>query len=191
MLKNIIDQLNVLLLATNYFEQLYCLAELVKDGKGDTRPLLYDTKGEFVQVNNFDFYNGMGYWRKNGDVNISVVDDERQVTACATILEYQFPLKFVCCIPKDKLPIDDQYTDDGIANEMLIALSGNNNTIKTAINAIKVNVIPQRYTSNNQEILSGEYPGIEVVDINYKFSYLSLDFNVQVLINKTCINPNC
>ena len=190
MLKEIIDLLNVGLLATNYFEQLYCLAELIKRGDG-SRPVLYSSQGEFTQVNDFDNYNGLGYWRKNGDVNIGEVDQALNTVSCATFLQYDFPLKFVCCIPKDKLPIDDQYTDDDIANEMIVALSGNNNPAKTAIKAQSVRVFAQKYTSNNQEVIAGEYPGMDNVDINYKFAYLSIDFNIQVIINKNCIQSRC
>lgn len=190
MLKEIIDILNSNLQLTNYFEQLYCLAELVKRGDG-SRPMLYSGKGEFQQVNDFDNYNGLGYWRKNGDVNISEAGEERRTASCATFLQYEFPLKFVACIPKDKLPVDDQYTDDDIANEIIVALTGNNNPAKTAIKAQSVNVQAQKYTSNNQEIISQEYSGIDDVDINYKFAYLSIDFNIVVIINKNCIQSNC
>lgn len=191
MLKSIIDILNINLNATNYFEQLYCLAELVKNAEDKFRPMVYSGAGEFTQVNDFDHYNGMGYWRKNGDVSINDTTIESSMVSCATFLQIQYPLKFVCCIPKSKLPIDDQYTDDDIANAIIQSISGNNNTIKTSVKAQSARVVPEKYTSNNYEIISGEYQGIEKVDINYKFAYLSIDFNVVLIINKNCIPNNC
>ena len=191
MLKSIIDYLNVELTTTNLFEEIYCLAELVKNSEDKFRPMVYSGKGEFVQVNDFDFYNGMGYWRKNGDVSINDITSESSLVSCATYLQIQYPLKFVCCIPKDKLPLDDQYTDDDIDNDIIGIISGNNNPIKTAIKAQSVRVVPEKYTSNNYEIISTEYQGIDSVDINYKFAYLSVDFNVVVVINKNCIPKNC
>lgn len=189
MLKSIIDTLNGTLLATNYFEKLYCLSELVKDATGSVRPMQYIALGEYEQVNDFDYYNGVGYWRKTSDVSVSPYDNP--MVSCSNIVQIVYPLKFVCAIPKAKLPIDDQYTDDSIANEVMIALSGNNNAMKGLIKAQSVNVVPLKYTTDNQVILASEYPGIDIKDIDYKFAYLSFDFDVQVIINKNCIQNNC
>lgn len=188
-LESIISALNAALLPSNYFEQLFCLAELIKGSDDKSRPMIYSGNGQYSQVNNFDNYNGMGYWRKSGDVS-SAIDNSTSMRACDDQIRYRYPLKFVCAIPRAKFVKDDQYTDDRVTDKLIATLAAQNSAIKATIGAKLVSILPQKYTTDNKSIVAAEYSGLWS-DINYKFSYLSIDFEIEVLISKSCIPDQC
>src|SRR3972149_4896556 len=104
MLQQIIPYLNTYLAASKYFEKNFGLIEIVKDAKGKESPKEYCNNGEWKDVSNIDNWNGLSYWRKNGD--ISQEEFENNIS-CDKFLRINTPLKLICAIPKKKAAADD------------------------------------------------------------------------------------
>lgn len=190
MIETIIESLNSKLSALDYWEKQYCLTELFKSADGITRPMLYDTSGQLINTNNFDHWNGMLYWRKNGDV-ASVIDNEKKMSGSCSWIKFSFPLKIVSIIPKKKLSKDDAYSDDRVALAIIKTLTGPDTVLKSELKAAFATVKPEKYITDNSAILSAEYDGINITDIRYNFSYVSVEIEVEVLIDSRCIPDEC
>lgn len=189
MLEKIITYLNVLLEGTNYFERVFELAELVQDAKGKITPKAYCTKSNWEEVTKPDKYNGLAYWRKNG--NISVENSAESFPACGFEMVINYPMKFVCFVPKSKLQKDDCYSDDRIAETIIKTLTLSDATLKKQVGAKLLETSVSSFTTDNKVIIGEEYDGVEFTNIRFKYSYLSIDFNFKIIINKSCLTTNC
>jgi hypothetical protein len=190
MLSNIINSLNTSLQETGLFAKLFCLCEPIRNANGVSAPMEYTGKGQYKQVSNFDKYAGMGYWRKQGFVSVSAVQDANS-PACDYLQEFTYGLRFVGAIPISNLSIDDIYSEDRICEVIIKNVIKQSTSLKYAIQAKKVEVTTGGYETNGNVILAQEYDGIEKVDVNYKFKYFSIGFDVKVLIKKDCIIETC
>lgn len=187
MISNIIPYLNGQLDTTAYFEQLFELCELIKDSKGKVRPAFW-CKKEWSEINDFDKYDGMGYWRKRSDVTIEEVESQ---VSCSINIDVTIPLKFVAIVPRKKSSADDAYADDRMARTIMKVLTENNQSLRTAIGAKKIKINTNSWSNDNQVILSEEYEGIDITDIRYKFMYLSLDVDIVITAAKDCLKDEC
>lgn len=192
MIETIIPALNIMLETTNYFEKQFELVEQVVKQTRDGNvfiPAQYCSFGQFEDVNDFDNYNGISYWRKNGDV--SFVDaDEDSFVSCSNLMDVNIPLKLIAIIPRTKLKTDDAYSDERTATRIIKTLSGKNSALKTSLNAQWVDIIPNSYTTDNKQILNEEYNGIDI-QIRHEFVYLSVNITIDIRINKKCIIAEC
>jgi len=177
------------LIDTGYLTKYFPLVELKPDGE-ITKPVYYTRNGNYTPMpNNLDNYNGVAYLRQNG--NPSSSEDENPNVACGIQLRVNYPLRFVFCIPREKLPIDNAFAADMLVNDLLRILTGKNGQLKQSLSAVTAVLLPESWTTNSVEVLGEEYEGIKAVDVNYKFIYGAINFTANVLINKNCLPVMC
>lgn len=179
MLKEIICHLVDKVQATDYFEKVFPFVELLAKG-----PAEYIGKGQYSDVTRFDHYNGMAYFRKNGDAITSRL--ERDGVPCGMWLNIETPMRMVACVPKAKLEEDDAFADEYIAETFTKVLSFEGGALVSDIKASYLSSIPVRVVTDNKSVLSQEYDGT-LEEINFSYAYLAIDFNVTVQIKSDCI----
>jgi hypothetical protein len=189
MLEKIIEYLNLKLKLTKYFEHNYSLAEIRKSSDNKDRPVIYDSKGNAIDINNLSKYYGVSYFRKN-DISISF-DSADLHPANGNTLIVNFPLRLVVAIRKSELTKDDNYSEDRVAQTIIKQLSDNTSDLRKLINAKAVRVSVANYSTNNNAILGQEFSGFNQFDIDYSIAYLSFTVNVEVRATKSCIESEC
>lgn len=170
--------------ALNLFEAVFSMADVITDGT-KSYPAIYCSNGSYDRVNNdFSSYSGLCYFRMSGEVGNVEVDSD---VSCDTVRQITYPIKMVCAIPKTKLG-DDRFSDDRLASSVAAALSGKTTVLRKTLNARLVEIVIGNSEHDNQKIIASEYTGIELVDVDYKLSYLSVEFSVAITINNDCID---
>lgn len=170
-----------------FFNNIYAIADRVNDGT-KTYPAFYKGEGNYIPIE-YDTTNGMCYFRKNGKPAFSNVTDESQrTTSCSNVIyDIRYPVKLVCLIPKSKAVCDGGFADDYFADIIISNVTGV--SLATAFNARSAKFIASGYESDNIKILQEEYSNHkEITDINYRWSYLSIDFNLEITIDKQCLD---
>jgi hypothetical protein len=126
--------------------------------------------GEYKSVLD-DSKRGLMYFRLNG--KITAGRNQIQITSCSSdITELIYPVKQVVLIEKDKLNCED---DEDIFKWVV------GKTIESGMQF-------QAADLNSISVLSGEYSNWrEIVDIDYRYSYISIDWNVLVSVNLNCL----
>jgi len=188
MLEAIIPYLNAFLKATKYFEKNLGLVEIITDPKGKASPKEYCSGGEWKEVSNFDKYNGVSYWRKDGDQTQEEIESD---VSCDKFLRLNIPLKLIVATPKKRTKKDDAYSDERIANDIIKILVHSAALLKPTLKARRINITVPSYDTNNTTVFNGEYSNVGRTDINYKWSYLSLNVLVVIEIKKDCMNNSC
>lgn len=170
------------------FEKVYPLAEQ-KEVEGRTVLASYIGKGEYEYITNFDNYNGVAYFRKTEDTEIS--RSEIGDIACGTLLNIRYPLRFVCCIRRDQLPEDCAFSDDSFAYQIIQELTDVTPTFKSALKAVQASSRAVSFSTDRKKILNQELPGNDIIDINYQYSLIAIEFNVTIDIDQNCILTPC
>lgn len=188
MFRRIIEYLQSKLLSTDYFQKVWTLCVLKESGD-KKEPLHYIGKGNYESVRNFDHFNGSAYFRKNGDITI-IKADEETTRSCQDAIRITFPVKAIICIPREKVRFDDEYADDLTAQSIMRLLASKSTHIRNQIRAFKVSVLVTKYSTDTLRILNEEISPVEN-DINYNLIYMSMDLNIEVVIDKNCIEDEC
>lgn len=188
MFKRIIEYLQSKFLSTDYFEKVWTLCVL-KEGDGKKEPFHYIGKGNYESVRNFDHFKGSAYFRKNGDITIVKAEEEIS-RSCQDAVRITFPVKAIICIPRDKVKFDDEYAEDLTAQSIIKLLASKSTHIRNQIKAFKVSVLATRYSTDTLRILNEEISPV-TTDINYNLIYMSIDLNIEVVIDKNCIEDEC
>ncbi len=184
MIQNTITTLNTAINALDYFEKQFELVERVRTGD-KIYPAPYCTDGEYQPIN-FDNFNGVSYWRKTAPVSIS--EDDAEI-ACNDVLAFNYPLRLVGAIKKEKLSKDDAYSEERVIQTIISNVTGSNKVIKGLIKAKSVFIRPTSHDDDALRILQTEYS--EVDNINYNFAYFRIDFDVIINIRENCIPNEC
>lgn len=188
MIKQTIEFINCQLSSLGYFEKVYSLCEIIT--KGDkTFPAQYNSNGEYLQINNFDKYNGVSYVRKDGDVSISEADDT--LRSCNNLSNVSIPLKIVSIIPRKKIDIDNNFSEEIVAQTLIKSLITKSGDFKTLLSARSAKILVSSYSTDSVKILSEEYSGLSKKDVNYKYIYLSLSINANAFISNECLIQDC
>lgn len=191
MFEQIIDYLVSKIQQSGYFEQVFSMVELIVNGEGKIKPAQYTGKGQYEDVNNFDNYNGIAYFREKDAQNVQQITSINGVP-CKEVLQITYNLRMVACIPKSKLKHDDMFTDERVSKTLMSLIVNNGGVIKSAINARSLTSIPYSVIKDNQRILREEYSGYnKLKDINYNLSYHAIDFYVTVQIDSSCVVTEC
>lgn len=189
MLEKLLDFLNAKITEQNLFGKVYCLAELVTDASGNKAPKAYVTKGQWETVSDIDKSKGLCYWRQTGDVDVSI--NNTGSIPCNEELTFTYPLRLIASMPKKALNTDDAYSDHRIAESLIALFINNTSGLKITIGAKMVGINAAGYSVNGEQIFSQEYSGLTKKDLDYKFSYISIDVTMKVIINKSCLTTNC
>ena len=192
MIKEIIDQLNTQLATTNYFEKQFTLCDIVYNADGSSRPAEYCEGGSYNEVSNFTDYNGMSYIRRNGKTRMAIITRADIPNVCGNdLIEITFPLILIAFVPKEKSSVDNNYTDDEIALTIMKELNGTNFPLKKTLKAKFVEINVQGWEVDNNTILNAEYNPPPLLDMDYSYSYLSMELDVHLFIRQSCIVTEC
>jgi len=147
----------------------------------------------YIDVQNFD-KNGIGYIRKTSNVRIELDTSVVKITSCQEdMLSYAtmtYPLRLVVAIPKDKLE-DSPLVDDILVADLMGALQGDYFSTANDMDATSVRLLINSYDTNSLSIWSSENKGVIFDEsVVYRFSYVAIDFNVQIKGKLTCLQ-NC
>lgn len=188
MIEILISYFNTRIDGLKYFAERISLCELIREDGEETKsfPAQYTGEGEYKQVSDFDFSDGVCYWRKNGDVGESESDME---IGCTTVFERTIPLKLICI--KSKSLNDNAYLSDNIVEDIRGVIEGKSvRAIKSIMNAIKVDVNFVSSNTNALDVYGGEYDNIEG-QINYRTAYFSIDIEVVITATTDCFQTIC
>lgn len=190
MIKEAITYLQAQVAATGMFTKIWGLCELInKDGK--TYPAFYKGAGNYEDVSHFDRNDGVVYFRKNGDVRVENVDSEFQTTSCGSNeLKYVIPIRAVGIIRKTKLASDSPYAGEIFA-EFLIAALQNTSGLGIVLTATSAKSAVTSYSTNGNAILQNEYRLPSINEMNLRYSYISVDFELTIIKDINCIDSYC
>lgn len=188
MLQTIIPYLNNYLSSSIYFKKNFGLIELIKNAKGQESPKEYCSDGEWKEVSNFDSYNGVSYWRKNGDVSLEEFSVD---ISCDKFLRINVPLKLIAVIPKKKGSADDAYSSERIINDLIKLVSQSSASLKASLKAMRVNISIPSYSTNSQQVFDTEYKKVSAKNINFNWAYFSINTQITIEIKKDCIIDAC
>lgn len=188
MLSNIIDILNLRLKTTGYFSNVYGICEL-KDIDGVTRPLMYLSNGEYKNISDFDQDNGSSYWRLNG--RMSITDGISNVSN-AKMLKITTPLKLVACVLRERMTVDNSYNNEIFARSLFSILDTNlKGELKNSIGSTNILFNLKSIELNDREIFKTEFAGSNKKSLAPKFVFVSLEIDLIVDINQSCILNEC
>lgn len=185
MLQDILCHMKEKLMATGYFNAFYEYSELVERNE-IVFPAQYVGGGEYKSVMDFDV-NGSGYTRKRDKVYMRQSTKFSSVTSCDTdtIVEMTFPLRMVVGVPKVKLS-DTAYSDDALFSEVANVIGGT----YSASRAIDVSTEILAYDTNSLSIWPTEVKG-KPYQMNFRLSYIAVDFNLIITANQSCLAKIC
>ena len=192
MIKTIIDYNNAKLSLMGYFSKMYGLTTRVFRQLEDAEqrfPAESCGNGEFNNVSDFDFKYGLSYWKMNGKISMNE-STTASLIGGKQIVIITYPLRLIVSIPKQKLSLDDAYSSERIANTLSKNLNDNNGALKTSLLARRVNVKMTGWEDIVDEIFTQEFTGVDV-NYDYKYVLMSIDFDIEVEINKTCLEDEC
>jgi len=193
------DVLNVLkgsLESTGLFYTIYPIAEIkrtIEQGRPRTFPAAPKGQGQYINIE-LDSSGGMTYFRRNGSVNLRAAraDDipRIQITSCGKADDYYvmgYSFKQVCFIDKDKAGCIDGFEDDSLAYQIIAAVSDAEISIN---DVVSTSVTASQYETDRLKVLQGEYSNYsEINDLNYNYAYFSIDWDLQIIAKRTCLNP--
>lgn len=187
-LSDIIEKINLQLATTDLFGKSWGLCELITDGT-IIIPAFYKGESNYDKaVIDWTKFVGTSYIRRNGKVTFDELSPDELQVDCDTFTRMNVPLKIVCIVPKKELPLDNEFADDFVASKVTAALNGTKNFITDA-NSSFLFVVD--YETDNQIIIDEEFTGIKLVDVHYKYSYLSISVLARIVIDSTCLEPDC
>lgn len=174
-------------LSMGYLNQVYGLCELIiKEDK--TIPSFYEGKGEALNINEIDLFNGWGYFRKREQVRIDKADN--QMTSCDKYYNIRYPMLFVGCVKKSKLVCDNAYAADILAQTTIASLTDTKG-LGNIIGALSATSEVLGYTTDTSDILLLEYRNPSIKEMNFKYAYFSIDFDIHIIAKSDCLNVSC
>jgi hypothetical protein len=183
--------LTSLMEGSGYFEKVFPLVDQVVRSDGKMAPEQCCGKGQYTKVNDFDHVKGLCYFRETGSETVSRVDKENDVP-CKILSQITYPLRMVAIVPKELLSKDDAFSDERISKTLLKILTMQGGPVQSSLKAINILFQPSVILKNHVDILAQEYSGYDKMkNLNFKYSYHAIDFNVTVDIYNDCIIPEC
>lgn len=175
---------------TGFFNEnhVYEYVELVKERNSPViKPKYYKGKDAgYIDVFNWDV-NGTCYIRKVSKTTYLRRRAKYKACNSGTLVEIKFPCRIVAVVPKEKTG-DERFSDDILLTELIGAIQGNFDTLSGAINAHSVFVDVTQSDTNSESIWNSEVTGVQFNESTaYKFSIVSIDFNIIVIGDTTCL----
>lgn len=182
MIEFILTYLNDIVGQLGYFTSINGIAEKIRSEDKEF-PAVFAGK-EFNAIE-FDYANGISYWRKNGDVRMVNIEDGDS-PSCATYQDRNYPLRLVYMVPKSILQCADAYTCDNIAETLCNNLAFNNSkTLAANLNAENVSVLATSFNANAEEVWDEEFKGVEF-NLPTDMCFVAIDFEITVRANIAC-----
>lgn len=189
MIRHISEFFDTKLALTGWVEKFFPLVTLLNDD-GKQTPNQYIGRGQYETISNFDNWSGMAYIRLSGDPNSSEDTERQTMKACSEALTINYPIKFVFCIKRTQLKFDDAFAEDRLVSDFIKILSVKNGSLKSNLNAITTNIVPDSWSTDPVEVSAGEYQGRDF-SVNPEYVYGAINFLVTILIDKSCITDSC
>lgn len=184
MLKEVIENINSILIASGMFEKAYSLCEIIEKDR-----LKYPAQwclGKYEQVSDFDRHKGLLYHRLNGNVSISQSEDQSE--SCDTFSEKTYPCILVAGVKKDlfKNTKNDGYIELSVIENIESLISSQNiKSISRLLKADYVSLEIKESSYNRYDIFKKEYSGIEM-KIPFEYAYISISYNIVVGQKLSC-----
>lgn len=192
MIKTIIEYNNAKLQLLGYINKVFGLTQrVVKQSEAGDKvyPAEYCGNGNFTNVTDFDFAQGLSYWKKTGNVRVSESSQESMIGAKRMVV-FTYPMQLIISVPKSKLSNDDAYSSDRIANSIAKNLNDNNSALKSQISARKVEINMTDYNDRIEDIFREEMSGTDL-KYDYNFDLVAIDFDIIVELNQSCLEDEC
>jgi len=153
-------------------------------------PAIYVGNGQYKEIS-IDNFAGLTYFRTNGKVSISEINNDKR--AMQDIQRLTYPLRLVCAVKNSVIGKDDEFTPDTLALSFIKDLQDGTGNLKSSLNANYVTIQAQSYDTDVKDILNEEYSGIERLKVSapYSYSLISIDLTVEIIISAKCINLIC
>lgn len=188
MIKKISEWIDTQLALAGLVEKFFPLVETISDG--DKRyPAHYKGAGQYETVSNFDGYNNMAYLRLNG--NPTAINLDSELAVCSLGFLFSYPVRLVFCIRRESLKVDDAFSEEALVQELIRLISTKGGALKTSTKAASVLMVPESWTTDGLAVVSQEYEGTQMQDINYKFIYGAINFVCTIGIKKECLPSIC
>lgn len=189
LIEKAVEHMQSKLIGTKIFEKVYQLVELLQaDGQQATHPHEYVGNGVSKPIS-ITAHNGVLYFRKNGTTTIYDSTTTDSFIGCENIMQISIPIKIVAFKNKSKLPIDCIYSDDWLAEQIIVEVTTRNGALKMQTGASKCSINVNSFNTNSREILAMETN--EQLDVNTKIACCSVDVVVSITIDKNCFNKIC
>lgn len=190
MLKEVIENINTVLISSGMFNKAYGLCEIIEK---DTKkfPAEY-CLNKYIQVSDFSNYSGIVYHRLDGDITISQEEDETE--GCSDMSTKTYPCLLVACVKKDlfKNSKNDAYIDLSIIENIESLISNQSNAaLASLLGADTVEISLTGASKDRYDIFKGEYSGIEM-KMPFEYAYISINYEVSISQKISCYTPiNC
>lgn len=173
-------------LDTGLFGRVYPLVRIIheaSEGGIKKYPGIHVSKGQYKHILE-DSDGGVLYHRINGDIN-SLQSDIIQTTSCSrdNIIRLEFPIKQVSFLPRNIMQCSDIHADE----EIMLWIIDKTYKAELSESEIEADIKLSRVTFDSVRVLSEEYSNIDMIDINYEWSYISLEWNLTIQTNLNCI----
>lgn len=196
MIADVIAFLKTRLEETGLFPVIYPIAEIkrtIQEGKLKSFPAAILSIGNYKNIE-YDTSGGMSYFRRNGTVMMNSLKASElplviQTSCNSKDIYYRavYPMKQVCFIPKEKAACVDGFEDDSFALRIIAAASEKNILVQ---NAVSAHALVERYECDRLRVLQSEYSNAnEINDLNYNYSYISIDWNIEIIAKNECFDP--
>lgn len=163
--------------STNLFTKIYGLCDYHKN---ENAYYHYTGNGQAEKATDYDRNKGTLLWVKNGAVKVlgDAPINFKNVT-CDDYVTIDYILRAVCVVKKSHIPCDNATSLDQAAQELLHKLGGRDKELRRAIKASYLDIKPTGY----QELKG--------VTENFEYVAFGLDYDVQVVLKKSCIDSIC
>jgi hypothetical protein len=190
MIQLIIPYLITQIESLELFRNIIGLAEIITKGE-DSYPAQYCGKGNYKNVLDIDYKNGLIYFRKTGSVTIDPSDNNS--IGSENDLKITIPLRAVFAIKKNTVKgLDDSFIDDKMCLNLIKVITDNNvRSLKQSLKVSTVGFIVQNWNTSREQVWSEEFKNIPM-EMDFEYVYASIDFNVNIEGSKECFTEyNC
>jgi len=188
-IQDIACDIKELILSSGYVTTHFEYCELIRNGDR-TYPAQYIPGGNYQEVFNNDV-NGNSYVRKAGNVSFGEATTKRHkpFQACGGVnwQTMTMPMRLVMVVPREKMT-DTAFSDDVLAHEIITLLSGA--VIPTIYGVDSLSYDVKSYDIDSLSIWSEEVKGVDY-QMNFRYAYIAINFNVVATINPTCLTSPC
>jgi hypothetical protein len=187
MINNITEHIAGKLELSGIWGKVYQYVEQHFSSEGNAQPCTYSGNGNYKPLD-YDKNRGTVYTRKRGSIEVSPVEDLS--SGCKLLNKYIIPFRIVSIVKKSQVG-DNCFADDLMSSNIISILSDKFTGLATDMGAKRTTIEISEINDERDKILSDEYPGTLMKDFNYLYSYIAVDFRVEVIANSDCINKLC
>lgn len=193
MLRKVVAHINTELETLDFVKETKGVAQIIKEQRGNDEvafPAIYDTKGEYKHVSDFDFKQSLIYHRLTAEVGIAE-DESKSVTACSQYLVQTFPMIMIACIQKSLTGDDTILIEQRIAETLKNKIGSSNvASLQDSLQVDTVSIIPSGYDIDRYSVFAVEYVGLPM-EIGFEYAYISLSYDVIISADINCFENIC